>query len=108
MLPTEAGKRLYTKVVDAVEKLEAVPTRNMSDTAPLLIRLGTPQEFFMERVLQQLSPEVFYTVRFGLAQDLIDQLLEGQLDVVVATQRSCSRPVESGIMEESVSNGFLS
>lgn len=87
MIPTEEGKRLYTQVAAAIEQLESIPTKNTASTAPQIIRIGTPQEFFTERILKQLPKDGFYTIRFGLAQELIEQLLEGQLDVVIATQK---------------------
>lgn len=93
MVPTEAGKRLYTQVVAAIETLESIPTKSTLTNAPQLIRIGTPQEFFSERILSQLplDENTLYTIRFGLAADLIGQLLEGHLDTVIATQKiSCS------------------
>lgn len=47
MLPTEAGKRLYTRVVNAIETLESIPTRGVLNDVPLLIRLGTPRNSSM-------------------------------------------------------------
>lgn len=89
MVPTEAGKRLYTQVVAAVETLESIPTKSTLTNAPQLIRIGTLQEFFTERILSQLPPDenTLYTIRFGLTPDLIGQLLEGHLDAVIATQK---------------------
>jgi DNA-binding transcriptional LysR family regulator len=93
MLPTEAGQRLYTRVVAAIEALTAIPTKATLADAPLLIRLGTPIEFFSEYVVSRLpksdSPSVTprLTVRFGLAPDLIEQLLDHQIDCAIATQK---------------------
>lgn len=88
MLPTDDGKRLYTRVVAAIEILESIPTKVMTDT-PLHIRLGTPTEFFSEYVLERLPKEdrVLFTIRFGLLQDLIEQLLDNQIDCAIATQK---------------------
>jgi DNA-binding transcriptional LysR family regulator len=90
MVPTNEGKRLYTQVADAIEKLESITlaTRS-SEQVPQILRIGAPYEFFAERVLNQLPhhENVLYRVHFGLAQELIEQLLEGQLDVVLATQK---------------------
>ncbi|MBD2056220.1 LysR family transcriptional regulator [Oculatella sp. FACHB-28] len=89
MLPTEAGKRLYTRVVTAIETLEAIPTKTASADAPLLIRLGTPMEFFSEYVLSRLPKqnETLFAIQFGLVQDLIEQLLANQIDCAIATQK---------------------
>lgn len=89
MQPTDEGKRLYTQIAAAIEQLESIPTRNLPVNAPQLIRIGTPQEFFTERILTRLpqAENLRYRVQLGLAQDLIEQLLKGQLDVVVATQK---------------------
>jgi DNA-binding transcriptional LysR family regulator len=88
MLPTEAGKRLYTRVAAAIEALESVPTKAIADTS-LLIRLGTPPEFFSEFILKkfQNNSNVQISIRFGLAQDLIEQLLANQIDGAIATQK---------------------
>lgn len=89
MLPTEAGKLLYNRVVSAIETLESVPIKSGLSHAPLLIRLGTPSDFFNEMILRQLSTtsDSVLTVRFGLAQELIDQLLASQIDGAIATQK---------------------
>ncbi|MBD2162625.1 LysR family transcriptional regulator [Limnothrix sp. FACHB-1083] len=88
MVPTEAGKRLYTRVVAAIETLEAIPAKATSDR-PWPIRLGTPPEFFSEYLLAQFTPGdlALITVQFGLAPALIDRLLANHLDCVIATQK---------------------
>ena len=87
MIPTEGGKRLYTQVVAAIEQLESIPTKKTASNAPQILRIGAPQEFFTERILNHLPKDGLYTIRFGLAQDLVEQLLEGHLDIVIATQK---------------------
>lgn len=89
MLPTEAGKRLYTQVAAAIETLESIPAKTPLSEAPLLIRLGAPTEFFSEYVLKRLpkDAEILFTTRFGLVQDLIEQLLKNQIDYAIATQK---------------------
>ena len=54
MVPTEAGKRLYSQVVSAIEKLESIPHKNSTTETPQTIRIGTPQEFFTEQILAKL------------------------------------------------------
>jgi DNA-binding transcriptional LysR family regulator len=96
MLPTESGKRLYTRVVNAIETLESIPIRGVLNDAPLLIRLGTPPEFFNEVVLNRLSKasDILFTIRFGLAQDLIEQLVTNQIDCAIATQKIAKPELE--------------
>jgi DNA-binding transcriptional LysR family regulator len=88
MLPTDAGKRLYTQIAAAIEQLESIVPRTAIDR-PQTLRIGTPPEFFTERVLPQLSAtaQLIYRVKFGLAPELIQQLLAGELDVAIATQK---------------------
>lgn len=101
MLPTDEGKRLYTQIVEAIEKLESVTPRLSSD-APQLMRIGSPQEFFAERILNYLpqAENLLYRVHFGLAKDLIQQLLAGQLDAVIATQKITRSELEYQLVYE--------
>jgi DNA-binding transcriptional LysR family regulator len=101
MLPTEEGKRLYTQVAAGIEQLESI-TLKMPEDASQIIRLGTPQEFFAERVLNQLpkTENTLYRVQFGLAQDLLEKLLEGQLDAVIATQKIARSDIEYQLIFE--------
>jgi DNA-binding transcriptional LysR family regulator len=101
MLPTDEGKRLYTEIVGAIERLESITPR-LSNNAPQVIRIGSPQEFFAERVLNQLpqTENFLYRVQFGLAKDLIQQLLAGQLDGVIATQKIMRSELEYQLVHE--------
>jgi DNA-binding transcriptional LysR family regulator len=102
MLPTDEGKRLYTRVVTAIETLESIPTKVNLGDAPLHVRLGTPTEFFSEYVLERLPPEntVLFTIRFGLVQDLIQQLLDNQIDCAIATQKIANPELEYQLIFE--------
>ncbi len=93
MLPTDAGKRLYNQIVAAMETLESVPTKIQSSP---LIKLGTPQEFFSEKLLSHIPKEneVIFSVKFGLTADLIAELRSHSLDVVIATQKLNSPDIE--------------
>ena len=64
MVPTEGGQRLYTQIAGAIEKLESIPHKNSTAETPQTIRIGTPQEFFTDRLLGQLPQDdrTFYTV----------------------------------------------
>lgn len=102
MVATEAGQRLYTQIVGAIEKLESIPHKNSATETPQTIRIGAPQEFFAERILSQLPQDdrTFYTVRFGLTTDLIQQLKAGKLDLVIATQKVTLSDVEYQLIFE--------
>lgn len=101
MLPTDEGKRLYTQIAEAIEKLESITPRSDKDI-PQLIRIGSPQEFFAERILNRLpqAENLLYRVQFGLAKDLIQQLLAGQLDAVIATQKIARSELEYQLVHE--------
>jgi DNA-binding transcriptional LysR family regulator len=104
MLPTEAGKRLYNQAIAAIETLEAIATQNTFADTPLLIRLGTPQDFFSEWVVKHLpqGDKTFFSLQFGMVQDLIEQLLANRLDCVIATQKIAKSELEyQPIFEES-------
>lgn len=87
MIPTENGMRLYNQIADAIERLESVGSRISQTATPQVIRLGAPQEFFVEKMLGKipLSYNNSYMVKFGLSQELIEQLIQGNLDFVVST-----------------------
>ncbi|MBC8123841.1 MAG: substrate-binding domain-containing protein [Gemmatimonadaceae bacterium] len=89
MLPTEAGKRLYTQVADAIERLESVGAVANRRETPTAIRLGAPQEYFSECVLGRLHGRQGWRleVNFALTGELVERLNEGQLDAVIATQK---------------------
>lgn len=102
MVPTEEGKRLYTQVAAAIEKLESLSSQRQPTHKPQLVRLGTPQEFFAECLLKHLpqAENLLYRVRVGLAPNLIDLLLEGQLDAVIATQKVPRPDLEYQLLTE--------
>lgn len=96
MSPTAAGKSLYTQVAASIEQLESVVTRSSLTDTLETIRLGTPPEFFTERILNQLPQleNLHYRVQFGLAPELIEQLLIDKLDIVIATQKITNSELE--------------
>jgi DNA-binding transcriptional LysR family regulator len=95
MLPTEAGKRLYNQAIAAIETLEAIANNTFID-APSLIRLGTPPEFFSEWLVKRLpqNDKIVFTIQFGLANELIEQLVAQDLDYVIATQKITRSEIE--------------
>jgi DNA-binding transcriptional LysR family regulator len=100
MLPTMEGQSLYTQVIAAIEQLESIADRSLSGNALEILRLGTPPEFFADRLLPKLSQRSQYRVMFGLAPDLIEQLLAGKLDAVIATQKIAKSELEYQLVAE--------
>jgi DNA-binding transcriptional LysR family regulator len=102
MLPTEAGKRLYTRIATAIETLESISTKAALTEEALHVRLGTPQEYFTERVLKVISEaeKTLFTVRFGLVGELIEQLLDDRVDCIIATQKIARSELEYQLIFE--------
>jgi DNA-binding transcriptional LysR family regulator len=100
MLPTVEGQSLYTQVIAAIEQLESIADRSLPGNTPQILRLGTPPEFFADRLLPRLSQDSQYRVTFGLAPDLIEQLLAGKLDAVIATQKIAKSELEYQLVAE--------
>jgi DNA-binding transcriptional LysR family regulator len=86
MVPTEGGQKLYTQIAGTIDKLESIPHKNSTAETPQTIRIGTPQEFFTDRLLGQLPQDdrTSYTVHFWLTAVLIQQLKAGKLDSLIA------------------------
>jgi len=103
MIPTERGKELYNRVVQALEKLELVSQElgSESSSQPPLIRLGTPQEYFCERILPRLTALTFrFRVQFDVTQNLLEGLEHDNLDLIIATQRLPTSKVEYRLLGE--------
>jgi DNA-binding transcriptional LysR family regulator len=102
MMPTDAGKRLYNQVAPAIETLEAINTQSNFVQTQQITRLGTPQEFFTEKVLISLLPNqnTSYVIKYGLADELIKSLLNTELDAVIATQKVNNPEIEYQLIYE--------
>jgi DNA-binding transcriptional LysR family regulator len=96
MVPTEAGKRLYTRVVMSIETLASVPTKLSLTDVPLEIRLGAPIEFFSEYVLERLPKDdnIRLKIQFGLVEELIEGLLADRFDCAIATKKVAKPELE--------------
>jgi DNA-binding transcriptional LysR family regulator len=99
MLSTVEGQVLYTQVIAAIEQLEAVADRSLP-VASQILRLGTPPEFFADRLLPRLQQKYQYRITFGLASDLVEQMLTGKLDAVIATQKIAKSDLEYQLIAE--------
>lgn len=91
MIPTDLGKQLYTQVVGSIENLSSVELsfRKKSLSNQALIQLGSPLEFFHTRLAPRMNSIKFQIhVSFGVAKDLLQQLSDGELDFVIASQKT--------------------
>jgi DNA-binding transcriptional LysR family regulator len=96
MIPTERGKELYTQVAQALDTLERTSQTLRATTAERpLLRVGAPAEYFGEVILRLLQGvPIRLTVRFEMPQTLIPALEQGELDIVIATQRQPAMSVD--------------
>lgn len=92
LVPTDHGKLFYTQLVEPLEKLEQLES-NFSAMCherqfPIL-RLGTVKEIFHSIFLHRLKTiQADIITSFGLTKDLLVKLGNGELDVVIATQKT--------------------
>ncbi|NLR64394.1 LysR family transcriptional regulator [Chitinophaga varians] len=92
LVPTDHGKLFYTQLVEPLEKLEQLETNFSAmchEQQFPTIRLGTVKEIFHSVLLPRLKafPANIIT-SFGLTKDLLIKLGNGELDFVIATQRT--------------------
>lgn len=97
MIPTEAGKQLYSRMAPAVDGLEtltqSLKTPLMSERA--VLRVGAPAEYFGEAALARLSEAPLrLLVEPGDTETLIAALSQGKLDLVIATQHLSSKELD--------------
>jgi len=100
MLLTMHGHTLYSRVADAVERLEAASGGEQGSEPTL--RLGAPHEYFYARLLRRLPAALQpLAVTLGSAQELLDSLQAGRLDAVVSTIKRPSAALSyRGLFEE--------
>lgn len=103
MLPTERGKTLYNQVVQALETLEQVSgsLRRAPEERMPLLRLGSPREYFAKVALARLrDAQLRVWTQFGTTRPLLEALVRGELDAVIATERLNIRDVEYRKLQE--------
>ncbi|MBT2719222.1 LysR family transcriptional regulator [Bacillus sp. ISL-57] len=91
MVPTERGKELYSQLAPLVESLEAATLSFRSASFPTLsiIRIGSAIENFYEIILNQLQEIQTCTVSyFGTADELLELLKEGTVDIIVTSKKN--------------------
>ena len=87
MVPTEKAKMLYSQIVHAVDRLEKVESQFRHGPSTPTVRIGAPAEFFHEVVVPGWKrPPLDLEVHFGSTKPLLQQLKDGELDLVIATQ----------------------
>lgn len=97
MIPTEAGKQLYSRLAPAVDSLESL---TQSLKTPLMserpvLRVGAPTEYFGEAALARLcEAPLRLLVEPGDTETLISALSQGALDLVIATQHLNSKELD--------------
>jgi DNA-binding transcriptional LysR family regulator len=94
MLPTEAGKQLYSQVIGALEQLEMTSQSAFRREEAPVIRVGAPYEYFYAVGLEKLTLlQLPYRIHIetGLTAHLIAQLENQALDIVIASQNISSK-----------------
>lgn len=91
MVPTNAARALYPKVIASVERLEAIEHSLPSlDQAPWF-KLGVPSTYFYHQLLKHdvftKIDQIRFEMVYGETDSLIKALLDNKLDAVVATQK---------------------
>jgi DNA-binding transcriptional LysR family regulator len=90
MVPTQHGKALYSRLAPAMDSLEKLSTnlRDNAVTEPPTIRLGTPLDYFHEVGFDRLKDSnLQLQIELDDTEKMIDSLLRGKLDAVIATQQ---------------------
>lgn len=90
LVPTDYGKQLYTQVVESVENLERVEVefRRVALKQEENVRIGTPIEYANNVLLEKLDIcGINMSLKFGMAKDLIEDMVNKNLDFVIATQK---------------------
>lgn len=92
LVATDYGKLFYTQIVEPLEKLEEVETdfKAICCISQLpLIRIGAVKEFFHAVSSEKLeSIPASLMISFGITKELIAKLPKGEIDFVIATQKT--------------------
>lgn len=103
MIPTEEGKKLYSRLVPYIEGLENISNRldYEKETEKPLVRLGVSVEYFIDVVLEKLVETEFrFHVGFGTAPTLLEQLKTGNYQIVITSQKLMDPSIEYIHLEE--------
>ncbi|WP_039787683.1 LysR family transcriptional regulator, partial [Paenibacillus riograndensis] len=97
IIPTERGKQLYSQLAPLIESLEETTMNFKSASLPTLssIKIGTPHEFYTEKVLPQLHKcKISVISNFGTADQLLELLKEDKADLIITSKRYQTPGVE--------------
>ena len=97
MIPTERGKELYSQIAQSFDKLDqAYQYLNIAnDNEKLLLRVGTPLEYFYEVGFKWMRDDAFRLwFEFDNAQNLAKKLIRDELDIIVTTQKISAGDIE--------------
>lgn len=97
MIPTERGKELYTQLAPLIESLEEATLSFRAVSSPTLpiVKIGTAQEFFRERIAPYLgSFNIRVNAYFGLASYILELLIDDKVDLIVTSQKYSEPGVE--------------
>ena len=90
LVPTSYGELLYSQIVESIENLERVEIefRRTALKQEENIRIGSPIEYASNILLEKLATNgVNVSLKFGMAKDLVNDVIDKSLDFVIATQR---------------------
>jgi DNA-binding transcriptional LysR family regulator len=86
--PTDRGQELAARIGDAVDGLAIAAAETDDGSGARMVFVGGPAEFLSEVILPALPTRlpdgVRITARFGLAEELLDDLRAGTIDVLVS------------------------
>ncbi|GAA3413092.1 LysR family transcriptional regulator [Paenibacillus hodogayensis] len=97
MIPTERGKELYSQLAPLIESLEEATISFKTATSPTLsiLRIGSAIEYYYENILNHLQDYKTCTVtHFGTADELLEFLKEGKVDIVITSKKYTSPGIE--------------
>lgn len=97
MVPTERGKELYTKLVPLIESLEETTLSFKAVSTPTLpvVRIGTAQEFFRERIAPYLGNlNMRVLAYYGFASYILELLQDDKVDIIVTSQKHSESGIE--------------
>jgi DNA-binding transcriptional LysR family regulator len=91
MVPTDAARKLYPKVIASIERLEAIEHTPLEQNHSPWLRLGSPITYFYEQVLGHFSRAELEKLRLqtvlGETNVLIEKLRNNDIDLVFSTQK---------------------
>lgn len=101
--PTAAGDRLAARIAQPIDQLRGASTRPAQATGR--VRIGGASDVVSARIIPALASlsqrGIVLDFTLGLAADLLDRLVDGELDVVISSIRTASPAVRyRGLVDE--------